>query len=225
MTLTRNRIRLKLDTSKPLEQTYDFLSNLNCRLPRARATQVEVALYSGATLLALTGITTMVMEVKPVTSAGVIDSSKPNSMSKTVASAAFNAGLTDSEWTNDSGATPYHCVFEFTAAETTLTMTGVVNNELKFGWVITAITPAGRITLGTGILVCVEEGGSGAGVPELPVPTYTYTDEEINAMIAAKVQFGENPAGAAMILVSKDGTKKRILYVGDDGAFHAETIV
>ena len=224
MILTRNRIRLTLDTRSPLRETVDQSSGRRARLPRARATQFEVALFSGDTLLALTGITTMVMEVKPLDTAGVIDATKANVMSKTVSSAAFNANLTSAEWTNDSSDTPYHASFEFTAAETTLDMTSASANTKNFGWVITAITSAGRITLGTGILVCVEEGGSGAGVPTPPTPTYTYTDAELEAMLASKVQFGENPAGAAIILTSKSGLKRGIAYMGDDGAWHFEKL-
>ena len=225
-TIARNRIRLALDTMRPLEPTYDFVSNLRPRFPRARALAVEVALYSDDTLLELGGITSMIFEVKPLTSqtGGVIDATQVNVMSDTVESGLFNLNLTDSEWENDSGTTPYHCQFTFSVAETTLTMTGAVANELKLGYVVTAITGSGRITCGTGTISCFEEGGSGAGVPVAPNPTYTYTDEELDAMIAGKLGFSENPAGAAFILVSKDGTKKGIIYWGDDGAFHAESI-
>ena len=224
MTFTRNRIRFALNTRLPLKETVDPLTGARPRMPRARAAQVEIALFSGTTLLSLTGITSMTMEVKPVTTGGVIDTTKANVMSKTVSAASFNATLTSAEWTNDSSVTPYHVAFLFSVSETTLTMTGSVNNALNFGWVITGTTANGTETLGIGVLVCVDDGGSGAGVPELPEPTYTRTDEQIDAMLAGSVKIGENPAGAAIMLVSPDGTKKRLLYVGDDGAFHTEII-
>jgi hypothetical protein len=224
MILARNRLRLKLDTQQPLSETVDMYTGSRITMPRARAVQFEVALYSGVTLLAFTGITSVTMEVKPINSAGVIDTTKANVMASTVSSALFNGTLTDDEWTNDSGSTPYHFTFPFSVAETTLTMTSMVANRLTFGWVITATTTNGTLCIGSGNLICVDDGGSGAGVPVLPVPTYTRTDAQIDAMLASKVQIGENPAGAAIILVSEDGTKKRILYVGDDGALHTEII-
>ena len=223
-TISRNRIRLKLDTLKPLEATYDFVSGQNARLPRARAVQFEISLFSGETLLALTGITSVTMEVKALTTAGVIDTATANVMSKTVSAASFNSTLTSNEWTNDSGATPYHAAFQFSVAETTLTMTGVINNVVGFGWVITATTASGTLCVGTGILNCVDDGGSGAGVPVPPTPTYTYTDAQIEAMLAGKLSLGENPAGAAYMLVSPDGTVKFLFRVGNDGSLHPERI-
>jgi len=224
MTFARNRIRLRLNTLTPLKETSDYVTGSRPKFPRARALSVECAIYSGDTLLALTGITSMVMEVKVLTSSGVIDSSQANVMSKTVSSASFNANLTSNEFEEDDSATPYHCAFEFSPAEATLTMTSAVKNELRHGFVITAITAAGRVTVGTGYLICVEEGGSGAGVVVAPEPTYTYTDDEIQAMVAGRVALGENPAGAATIWVSKDGTKKVMQYLGNDGSMHFETI-
>ena len=150
---------------------------------------------------------------------------------RTVASAAFNTALTKAEWQSDSasaaGTPSYHAVFEFTDTEMNISMTGAVNNEKEFGLVVSALGAAGRVSLGRGTIVFVQDGATGTGTSNPPVATRTMTDEEIIAGDASAVKLGENPAGAAFILKSAAGKGIRVWAADEpDGSvtFRAEQI-
>lgn len=221
MSFLRNRIRLALAIAAPVgdgssaPQLFDVITGATPRLTRARAVQFELALFNNGVLDPLTGLTSITLEVKPVTAAGVIDTAAAAVMSKTVSAASFNAALTQDIWDNDSGATPYHAVVTFLDTETGLTMTGHTNNELAFGIVITGVTSIGNVTLGGGVITVVHDGGTPGAASTPPVAAYTFTDEVILAMIAAKLNAGTNAAGQGFILTSALGISMRI-YVRDE---------
>jgi hypothetical protein len=219
----RNRIRLALNLNKPLVETLEYVSQRRVKMPRARAVQFEVALFNGGVLAELTPLSSVTLEVKP-TSGGVIDPDESPVMTRSVASASFNASLTDDQWTNDDGSTPYHALFGFNDAETVLDMTNATNNVLAYGWVIFGQTTEGRVTLGVGLLDCTDDGGTGTGLDTPPVPTYTMSDEEIRALVASRVLLGVNSAGASFTLTSPDGTKKVLVWVDDNGTFHTDPV-
>jgi hypothetical protein len=161
---------------------------------------------------------------KILTTAGVIDVTQSSVLEKTTAT--INSGLTQDQWDNDEGATPWHARILFADTETAISMTNAVNNELTLGIAITGLGTAGRVTLATGYITLINDGAViTGGVP--PTATRTITDGEILALLASKVGFTGNPAGSIIELPSAAG-KVLLLYAKDqaDGSasFMAESI-
>jgi hypothetical protein len=212
-TFGRNRIRLALELTKPLAQNaiIDKWSNERARIPHGRAVQFEIGLFDNGVLAVLTSLTALTLEIKSATN-DVIDTDAPK-LSRTVNSAAFNNGLQADQWENDQGSPSYHAVFEFLDTEiAALDMAGAVNNEKTFGLVITGLTANGRVSCGTGLITLAKDGGTGAGSGVAPLPAYTYSNQEIDAKVAAKLEAGENDDGVGYTLFDKNGSGKGIRF-------------
>jgi len=211
-----NRIKLGLELTRPLEVAAirNVFTGATPRIGHGRAVQFEAGLFNNGVLLAgLADILSLTLEVKSWTG-GAIDTGAAL-LSQTIAAGAFNAALTADEWSQDSGATPYHAKFVFLDTEIgALVMTGAVANEKAFGLVITGLTAKGRIPCGSGPLVVVQDGGTGAGGGVAPVASYTFSDQEILAMVNDRVKAGVNPFGASYTLPAiNDATKGILFYV------------
>lgn len=227
MSLLYQRIRVQLETTVALDprELYDYTTQARMQIGFGRALSFEVAVTKSKTVSAdVADISTITLIVKNLTAGGVIDADDTSLLEKTVA--VSNTLLTQSEWTNDSGTTPYHATFNFPASETSISMTGAVNNELTLGIVFTGLTSQGRITLASGYVTIVNDGAViTGGTP--PVATRTMTDQEILALLSSKVGFTGNPAGSIISMPSAAG-KEILLWSKDqlDGSatFMAESI-
>lgn len=227
MSLLYQRIRLGLETSRPLDvtQLYEQRSNLRARFGVGRALSFEVGVMVNGTLTTnISDLSSMTLVIKPLTAAGVIDGDEASLLEKTTST--LNSSLTEAEWLNDSGSTPYHAAFNFADADTAIDMTDATNNELSLGIVITGLTAQGRITLASGIITAVNDGAViTGGTP--PVATRTMTDQEIMALLGSKVGFTGNPAGSMIELPSAAG-KSLLIWSQDksDGSvtFKAEEV-
>lgn len=206
MNIAANRIRFALDITRALDiqALVDPFSSLTPLMPRARASQFEVALFNNDQLDTLAQFTSLTLEVKDINASGYINPAGTIRLSKVINSGDFNALLTRPEWDNDSGNTPWHVRFQFTEAEmTALPAIAAADNRQSYGIVITGMTASGRVTLGSGLIIAVDDGGTGAGAAVQPSVSYTFSDQEIQAGLATKVNLGENPAGTSIIL--RDG--------------------
>lgn len=218
LNLRANRVRLALEFTKANfpNQQMDAAHGGTPRAPHGRVWDVEVAIFNAGSLLTSIGavFTSLTFELKAAAN-GIIDAASATLLSATVNAANFNTALTAADWSSDSG---FHAAFQFTDTQTaTLNMTAAVSNELQFGWVVTGLTSTGRVTVGSGLVTVVKDGGTGAGGGSAPVPTYTISDQEILAGLASKVSLGENPAGAVIILRTQTG-RGLVIRAVDDGA-------
>lgn len=203
MNITANRIRFPLDITKALDiqALVDPFSSLTPLMPRARASQFEIALFNNDSLDTLAQFTSLTLEVKALNASGYINPAAAVTLSKTIAAVDFNTLLTRAEWDNDSGNTPWHVLFEFSEAEmTAIPAIAETDNRHNYGIVITGMTASGRVTLGSGIITAVDDGGTGAGAAVQPTVSYSFSDQEIQAGLATKVNLGENEPGAQIIL-------------------------
>ena len=118
MSLIYQRIRLGLESSRPLDtsQLFEQRSGLRARIGHGRALRFEVAVLENSTISAnVSDLSSLTLVVKPLTAAGVIDSTADSELEKTTST--INTALTQSEWDNDSGATPWHAKFDFADSE------------------------------------------------------------------------------------------------------------
>jgi hypothetical protein len=215
MSLLHQRIRLPLEITKPLDvdALFEQRTGNRVRIGYNRALRFEVAVVSGGSITQeVSDLSSMTLIVKPLTAAGVIDTTHLSLLEQTVAT--INTSLTESQWTNDSGPTPYHALFTFTDAETAVDTTGIANNELTLGIVFTGLTTQGRVTLASGLVTLVNDGAVVTGGTPL-TPTRTMTDQEIMALLASKVGFTGNPNGSIIELPSADG-KKVLVFARDE---------
>jgi hypothetical protein len=207
--LQRQRIRLKLETTKPLDANAILDAFLSEKVVGAfgRAWQVEIGLFDNDVLAVLTGIISITMEIKSQAN-GVIDTGAAL-LSKTIGSGTFNQLLSADQWENDSGEPSYHAMFDFLDTDiAALSMLGEVSNQKDFGLVFTAIGAYGRFPLSRGIITIEKDGGTGAGSGVAPVASYTFSDQELLAMFAGKLNNGVNPPGVGFTLVAdNDATK------------------
>lgn len=114
-----------------------------------------------------------VTEVKDLTASKVIDYAAAPKMLKTASAADFNVGLSKSQW--DLGF-DYHVKFDFSEVETGLAVDSL--NTRDYGWVVTAQSSSGPLTLGTGLLTVVKDGGlTVLNPPAIGDPSYVRVDD------------------------------------------------
>lgn len=216
-----NRIRLALEHTRanfPTQQM-DAFTGATPRAPHGRNWDIEVGLFNFEALRTSIGVdfTSLTFELKAAVNE-VINVSSSVLISATVSAVDFNTGLTAEQWEADSGAPSYHARFQFTDSQTgALTTAGYTDNELVFGWSITGLTSTGRVTVGSGLLIVVRDGGTGVGAGTAPTPSYTISDQEILAGLESKVNLGENANGASIILRTDTG-RGIVLRAVDEGA-------
>jgi hypothetical protein len=204
--IVANRIRLALEHTKANfpEQQVDAFTSKTPRAPHGRIWDFEIGLFNKSVLDPLTGLQSITVEIKTATG-GVIDAGSASLLSKTTG--VFNAALTADQWANDQGVPSYHAKLTFTDLESgALDMAGSVENTKTFGFAVTALTPAGRITIGSGLLLVMKDGGTGAGSGIPPVATYTFSDQEIQGMLEGKLNTGENAAAVGFTLRDSGGS-------------------
>lgn len=213
----RNRIRLPLDGIAPFAQPSitDPNKGETAVFPHGRNINVEVAVFNNGVLDDLSSITSLTLDIKNLVS-GVIDPTGAALLTKTVNAAAFNLQLKQDNWDTDTdvNGSSYHAAFALTSAETGgLDMSTAVANVKGFGLVISATTTIGIVVLLSGIIQFRQDGaGAAVGVP--PVAQYTFSDQQLLAMLAAKLNAGENDNGVSFTLRGAAG-KGLLLWVDD----------
>jgi hypothetical protein len=194
----RLRLALELTTSNFPEEQMDAFTSRTPRAPHGRIWDFELGIFNKGVLDPLTAFQSITIEVKSATN-GVIDAAGAVLLSRTTG--VFNAALTEDQWANDQGSPSYHAKIQFLDTETaTLDMTDDTENLKIFGFVVTAVTASGRITIGSGLIIVVKDGGTGAGSGIAPVAAYTFSDQELQGMLASKLNAGENDAGIGFTL-------------------------
>jgi hypothetical protein len=173
MSLQSQRIRLALDRSRK-RVGVDVLTSNTPHLLKPSNLQVELANFMdrGATLdPGIADVDQLTLQIKsgnPRTGAVL--------MSKTVAQADINAALTLQEWRTNA-PDKYHALFEFTAPETNLAISG---NEVTYYLVVSGLSvslPVKEIAFGNGVIVIEESGISEDPPPDVGGPGYYNTDE------------------------------------------------
>jgi hypothetical protein len=195
----RNRVRVALDIAKALVPATDFFTSETPLMPSGRHAQFECGLFNNAVLDALTDITSIKLEVGPLTVNGVIDLVAAKVMSKTVSAASFNMALTATQWAQGFD---YHVKFDFLDTETGLAVDSL--NYRDYGAVVTAQTTSGPITCGVFTLRAIKDGGLVVlNPPPVGDPAYVRADD----YAADKEGFIKrvNPNGTSIILTNNLG--------------------
>jgi len=212
----RNRIRLAADGAKPFADLLDQITGATPILPHGRNINVEVAVFNNALLDTLASVSSLTLDIKDLTGGGVIEPTAGALLTKTVSSASFNLQLKQDNWDNDVdvNGSSFHAAFALTSAETGgLSMSGQVNNVKGFGLVLSATTSIGIVVLLSGVIQFRYDGaGATSGSP--PPAAYTFNDQQLLAMLAAKLNAGENDNGVAFTLRGAAG-KGILLWVDD----------
>jgi len=212
----RNRIRLAADGAKPFADLVDQITGATPIFPHGRNINVEVAIFNNATLDGLASVSSLTLDIKDLTTAGVIEPTAAALLTKTVSSASFNLQLKQDNWDNDVdvNGSSYHAAFALTSAETGgLSMSGQVNNVKGLGLVLSATTSIGIVVLLSGVIQFRYDGaGATSGSP--PLAAYTFNDQQLLAMLAAKLNAGENDNGVSFTLRGAAG-KGLLLWVDD----------
>jgi len=213
---TRNRIRLVLDGARPFADLLDQITGATPVLPHGRNIHVEVAVFNNGLLDALDNVSSLTLDIKDLTASGVIEPAGSALLTKSVSSASFNLQLKQDNWDNDVdvNGSSYHAAFALASAETGgLSMSGQSNNVKGFGLVISATTSIGIVVLLSGVIQFRYDGaGATSGTP--PVAAYTFNDQQLLAMLAAKLNAGENDPGVSFTLRGPAG-KGLLLWVDD----------
>ena len=212
----RNRIRLAADGAKPFADLLDQFTGATPILPHGRNINVEVAVFNNAALDTLDSVSSLTLDIKDLTAGGVIEPTAAALLTKAVSSASFNLQLKQDNWDNDVdvNGSSYHAAFALTSAETGgLSMSGQVNNVKSFGLVVSATTSIGIVVLLSGVIQFRYDGaGATSGSP--PVAAYNFSDQQLLAMLAAKLNAGENDNGVSFTLRGAAG-KGILLWVDD----------
>jgi hypothetical protein len=203
MNFVRNRLRAKLDSTKPVGTVVDAFTGDALRIPRSRALQCEFGLFNNDVLDSLADILSIKVEVKEIVN-GVVQVDAAPLMVKTVAAAQMNALLSQAEWDN---GTNQHLKVLFTAEETALA--AGVTNEKAYWLVVTADSSGGPISLGSGTLWIVNDGGrTSLDAPPPAEPGYVRYDDFL-AAIATCIKHINQP-GVGITLVNDLGYGIRI---------------
>ena len=212
----RNRIRLAADGARPFADLLDQITGATPVFPHGRNINVEVAVFNNGTLDTLANVSSLTLDIKDLTAGGVIEPTAGALLTKAVSSASFNLQLKQDNWDNDVdvNGSSFHAAFALTSAETGgLSMSGQSNNVKGFGLVLSATTSIGIVVLFSGVIQFRYDGaGAISGTP--PLAAYTFNDQQLLAMLAAKLNAGENDNGVSFTLRGPAG-KGILLWVDD----------
>jgi len=207
MARQRNRIRLALDIRSPLTASLDVFRSATPAMPRARALQVEVALFDGSALDDISDLQSVTLEVKKLAT------DNPALMSKTMAAGVLNPGLNLDLW-NAGKDSDSHAMFTFVEGETGLDLGGTTYGD--FVLVITGLSSIGNLTLGTTTLRVVLDGGlTSANTPAAGDAAYVRVDQ-LNAIVANFVKV-QGDAGVPQVYKSHNGVFLRRVGISDTG--------
>jgi hypothetical protein len=222
VTLEYARLRLALNRARPFrsggpQEFSDIFTGERPVIAFGRALQIEVGLFNGGVggvdgVLDYSGLTSITAQLRVAVN-NVIDIAGGDVFNRSTG--AFFA-LGQDEWDNDSGNPSYHAVIRFTAAEMGA-LAGLAfgsDNTAPAGLVFSGTTPQGLVPLGAGLVRVFKDGGTGPGSGVAPVAAYTFTDEQLQAMLSSKLNAGENDRGISFTLRGANG-KGINLWVDD----------
>jgi len=181
-TLARRRIRIAADaawkTDEPMIDLAAADANATPELWRGNDLQVEVGFFQDATLLDISNIASVILNVKPTS-----DRDGTPLMTATLEAADLDATLAANTWTD---GTKQHALFTFTAAETNISLDSSDDRECWLAIGITTNDSPGRtITIAYTVLKVVEDGIGGEGVPQANEHLH-YTKAESDARYPQK---------------------------------------
>ena len=177
--LVRQRLRLRADERSRLP----LLDQYTHATPRGwtrAATQFEIALASGGSLVDVGNLSSVTLEASPSN-----DRKGPRAFSKTLAGSALDNALTEATWTD---GTRQHAAFVFNGTEMNLPLDGATHADLWL--VVSAVTNAGDpLVCGTGRLTMMEDGAFADAGTAPPNPAVFLTMDQADARYV-------RPAGA-----------------------------
>jgi len=166
------RLAVDVTGANPL---IDKLTSGTPRIPRGTDLQLQLAFFRGTTLLALSDIASVTVELRDAATRLIA------SVSKTVAAAAFEI-CDDTTWADDSAQ---QVSVALAPADTNLG-TGL---ESSHWLVISVITTDGKVNTCAGTNITIWEDGTGAGTTDPPEGVTYYTAAEVLALLDAKLNF------------------------------------
>ena len=187
--LVRQRIRLRTDERSRLP-LLDSYTNATPQGWSCAATQFEVALASGGTLVDVSNLSSVTIEASPSH-----DRKGARLFARTLAGSALDNTLTETSWADGS---QQHAIFSFSSTEMNIPLGGAA--RVDFWLVVSALTLAGdSLVCGAGRFTMVEDGAF-ADVPAAPV----------NAAVPLSVAQGDaryvRPAGVLNLAAGLTGT-------------------
>lgn len=204
---TANRIRLAFDVARPFGEIVDQITGASPEIAFGTDFYFEQAVFNNGVLVDVTQLDYIEIIVKPLTAGGVIDPFAVAILNAN--SGIFNPALTIEEWENDDAGNgqPWHARIGFSAAQTSnIDMTGHVNNVRRFGIVAQAKFLTGEEVLCGSGLFSVRYSGAFCA-PGTPTPaSYTFSDAQLEAMMASKLNAGENGNRVSLVLRGANGT-------------------
>ena len=177
--LVRQRLRLRADERSRLP----LLDNYTNATPKGwvrAATQFEVALASGGSLVEVGNLSSVTLEASPYH-----DRTGPRAFTKTVAGSALDNTLTEASWTD---GTQQHALFAFSGTEMNLPLGGAPRAD--YWLVVSAVTASGdALVCGAGKLTMIEDGAFASAADAPPNPPVLLTMDQADARYV-------RPAGA-----------------------------
>ena len=177
--LTRDRIRLALETTTKNTPASDVLSGSTPTIWRANDVAFEFAVFVGGTLLA------SLANIDSITMVATAYDDRQSALVLTgIVRHADLAAITLDDW---NAGTAQHGTIAISGDFTALDLDGKTSRDfwLSF-YALTTDVPAKKITLGSSLLT-VQDDGSGAANSPLPEPPAAYTKAEADARFAAAV--------------------------------------
>ena len=193
--LTRQGIRLRAD-ARSRQPLLDFYTNATPQGWVRAATQFEVALGSGGTLVDVTNLSSVSIEAAPYA-----DKDGARVFAKTLAGTALDPTLSEATWAD---GTRQHALFVLSSAEMNVALAGA--DRADFWLVVTALTLTGDpIVCGTGRLILTDNGTFNAAPPPPANPGMgltveqadaRYTTQAASAWAAGVTSVGDGAAGS-----------------------------
>ena len=153
--LIRQGIRLRAD-ARSRQPLLDVYTNATPQGWTRAATQFEVALDSGGSLVDVTNLSSVTIEAAPYD-----NKDGPRVLAKTLAGSALDGGLTEATWADGSRQ---HALFVLNSGEMNIFINGL--ERADFWLVVSVLTAAGDpIVCGTGRLILADDGTFNAAPP------------------------------------------------------------
>ena len=198
--LLRQGIRLRAD-GRSRQPLLDFYTNATPQGWVRAATQFEVALASGGSLVDVTNLASVTIEAAPYA-----DRDGARAFSKTLAGSALDAGLTEPTWADGSRQ---HALFVLSSGEMNIALGGA--DRAPFWLVVSAWTTAGDpVVCGTGRFLLADDGTFNAAPPPPANPGAGLTVDQADLRYAragtagdflpAVTSVGDGAAGSLEVL-------------------------
>jgi hypothetical protein len=179
-TLGRTRIRLAGDAAN-FNSPLDVNSRATPQFWRGNDVQFEIAVFFNGVLQSVANLASMTLEIRvPGPAGGAPDPSTTPLMSATVYSGTFDDTTTEDTWSN---GTQQQALIPFTAAQSNI----AAGPQWLSLWVVTTDNPSRVITLTAGPIRVLEDGCGPTATAPSTSDSY-YTEAEVNALLAGKLQ-------------------------------------